>query len=161
MDALAIGAIIAWFESRNLLSNINFNIVIIICLLLMVPAWVYTGGKGYSWIQVFKFPIISFFYMGVIGKIVSQKSWLNRFFSSPILSFTGKISYGLYVWHPMCFMIFYHYFPGHSIWINAMACYVISYIAAIVSFYAFERHFIKLKHFFEPKSQQKAQVTVL
>lgn len=65
------------------------------------------------------------------------------------LTFTGKISYGLYMWHMLCFHITGIVFNklGFSksgpLWF--MVAIVTSYIVAIISFYYFEIHFLKLK----------------
>jgi peptidoglycan/LPS O-acetylase OafA/YrhL len=157
MDGLAIGAFLAWLESAGKLQAVKFNLLIIGSLVLLICTWVFVGGKAYDWVQEIKFPIIAVFYMAVIGKLISAKGWLNKVFSSNGLRFTGKISYGLYVFHPMCYGIYYHFFGGNNIWINALVCFSFSYIIATISFYAFEIHFIKLKRYFEPANWAKKQ----
>ena len=82
MDSMAIGAFLSWLEAEKKLTVINFNTVMVISLLLLLPAWLFTGGKGYDWVQIIKSPIISVFYMGVIGAIISKTSWLNSVFTS-------------------------------------------------------------------------------
>ncbi|WP_426671929.1 acyltransferase family protein [Mucilaginibacter sp. McL0603] len=149
MDALAIGGFLAWYEARKPVIKLNFNLIIIVSLLLMIPTWLVTGGKGYDWVQIIKLPIISIFYMAIIGKLITAKSFLNSIFGSRSLSYIGKISYGLYVFHPLCFIFYYYYFPGNNIWINAICCFSISIIIATISFYGFEIHFLKLKRYFE------------
>jgi len=157
IDALALGALLAWLEAENMLSKIKFNWVIIISLLLLLPSWLYVGGKGFDIVQIIKFPIIASFYAGIIGKLVSQQTWFNQIFLFSPLNYTGKISYGLYVYHPMCFMIFYRYFPGQSIWVALLGCITLAFIVASISFYGYELHFIKLKRYFEPANWRKKQ----
>ncbi|MCC8424417.1 acyltransferase [Mucilaginibacter sp. UR6-11] len=157
MDALAIGAYLAWYEHRSGPPALDFNLIIIISLALMLPAWLFTGGKGYNWVQIIKFPVIAMFYMGIVGKLVFGQSWLNTVMRSAFLKFTGKISYGLYVFHPLCAMVFRNIFPNESMWVYAASYLGLSYAVATLSFYAFERHFLKLKRYFEPAKWDKKQ----
>jgi len=149
MDALAVGGFLAWYEMQKPINKINFSLIIILGMMIMLPAWLITGGKRYNWVQIMKIPIISVFYMAIIGKIITSKSWLNAVFELKPLRFIGKISYGLYVFHPFCFTLYHYYFPGNNIWINVLACFSISIITATISFYAFEMRFLKLKGHFE------------
>jgi peptidoglycan/LPS O-acetylase OafA/YrhL len=155
MDALAMGAFLAWLEAENKLQAVNFNYIIIISLLLLIPSWLYVGGKGSAIVQIIKFPVIALFYAGIIGKLITEKSWFSRLFLFAPLNYTGKISYGMYVFHPMCFMVYNYFFPGNSIIVNFLSCVMITYIVATVSFYAYEVHFIKLKRHFEPVKWRK------
>jgi peptidoglycan/LPS O-acetylase OafA/YrhL len=157
MDGLAIGAFLAWYEINQSVFKPKFNLIIFVCLAAMLTAWAFTGGKGYDWVQLIKFPVIAVFYMCVIGKIVWGRSWLNALMRQPLLSFTGKISYGLYVYHPMIYMIYNNLFPGKNIWINALVCFGSSYIIATISFYGFEKHLLKLKKYFEPAGWYEKQ----
>ncbi|NNU34851.1 hypothetical protein HK413_13760 [Mucilaginibacter sp. S1162] len=107
--------------------------------------------------QIIKFPVIALFYMCIIGKIIMDGSWLNAVMSQPFLRFTGKISYGLYVYHPMIYMIYNNLFASKNIWINALICFGSSYVIATISFYGFEKHLLKLKKYFEPAGWGKKQ----
>jgi peptidoglycan/LPS O-acetylase OafA/YrhL len=157
MDGLALGGFLAWYEINQNAFKLKFNTLILVSLLLMLPAWALTGGKGYYWVQIIKFPIISVFYVGVIAKIILGKSWLNNVMRYPFLKFTGKISYGLYVFHPILYMICGFFFPDTNIWISALLCFGSSYLIATISFYGFERHILKLKKHFEPAGWNSKQ----
>jgi peptidoglycan/LPS O-acetylase OafA/YrhL len=81
---------------------------------------------------------------------------LRRFFTSKAMSFLGKYSYGLYVFH---WFLGYHMMRFHSIdivagWVGSriLAILVQSVVAigisiavALVSYHGYEKHFLKLK----------------
>jgi peptidoglycan/LPS O-acetylase OafA/YrhL len=158
MDALAIGALLAWLEREDKLRLIKFNYVIGCCLVLLLPTWLFTGGKGLNWVQVIKFPIMSFFYMGIIGKLITIDAGEKKSLLLTLLGYTGKISYGLYVFHPFCFAIVYKYCPFSNIWLLLLSGFALSYLTASVSFYAYEIRFIKLKRYFEIGGWRNKQV---
>lgn len=60
------------------------------------------------------------------------------------LQFTGKISYGLYMWHPLCFMAIERLFSGFKLgrYVASMAAV---FAVATISYYVMERHFLKMK----------------
>lgn len=145
MDALAIGGLLACYEAGLIKTRINFSILIPATLLLMLPAWLFTGGKGLAWVQIIKFPVIALFYMCVMGKLITSRTVLNALFDNAFLNYTGKISYGLYVYHPLCFGMIYYYYGPQNIWLKAAGGLVFSFMVATVSFYGFERPFLRLK----------------
>ena len=65
----------------------------------------------------------------------------------PIL-YTGKISYGLYVYHPLCFFLFNKYISYNSFILNLVGSFLLSYLAASLSYYFIELRFLNLKKYF-------------
>lgn len=149
MDGMAIGGLLALLEDAGWLAKINLRLVFAVSLLLLLPVWLFAGGKGFGWIQLVKFPVMAVFYASVIGLMIDKEKGLSRLFQSLPIRFTGKISYGLYVFHPLCYSVFYHYWATSSLFINAAGCFLLSFAAAILSFYLFEQHFVRLKKYFE------------
>lgn len=157
MDCLVIGALLAWAEAEGKLYKLNFWVVILSCIAILLPAWLAFRAERLGFVQVLKLPLISLFYAGIIGLLISRRTWLNWLFGSAFFRFTGKISYGLYVWHPLSYVLFNYFVPGtHGVW-GLAGCFGCSYLLATVSFYLYERHFIKLKKRFELKSWQEKQ----
>ena len=68
-----------------------------------------------------------------------EPGWLRSSLSLRPLTFTGRISYGWYLWHP--FLIFM--LAGHGV--PASVTVPLSYLAAVASFYGVERRFLVLK----------------
>lgn len=68
-----------------------------------------------------------------------EPGWLRSAMSLRPLTFTGRMSYGWYLWHP--FLIFM--LDGHGV--PTTVTVPLSYLIAVGSFYGVERRFLKLK----------------
>jgi peptidoglycan/LPS O-acetylase OafA/YrhL len=73
------------------------------------------------------------------------------------------VSYGLYLWHPLAILLDGHLWsvpflvPYLGIeWVKKSIDFAMSCGAAAVSFYFWERPFLKLKRYFQPRVRQKA-----
>lgn len=75
---------------------------------------------------------------------------LRRLLASPLLVFTGKISYGWYLWHyPLILLATLYGGSRLTVWASA----ILSYVVAIASYYLVERPFLRLKaHLHAPAS---------
>jgi len=67
------------------------------------------------------------------------------------LRFVGRVSYGLYVFHPLAFLWTFHELAGVPWIVRGPAGYLVALAMAIVSWYAYERYFIRLKDKFAPE----------
>jgi peptidoglycan/LPS O-acetylase OafA/YrhL len=87
-------------------------------------------------------------------------TWLGRCTQWPILHWCGKYSYGMYVYQSLLIPLLAVWItaPGLAAWCgNALAgqlCYalmlsVATSCAAYLSWHLFEKHLLKLKHYFE------------
>jgi peptidoglycan/LPS O-acetylase OafA/YrhL len=106
MDALAMGVLLAIIEKENKTTfefNTTFKLITFGFGLVLALIWFYFNGEGSTLIQAFKYTILSGFYFGIIGWSLSsaQSSFGNKILNSVPLNFAGKISFGLYVFHPL------------------------------------------------------------
>lgn len=79
----------------------------------------------------------------------SSAGALLKVLNSKSLVYTGKISYGLYMWHLACFFVITVIFRKLGLE-NQHALYfitslIVTYICSTLSYYLFEVHFLKLK----------------
>jgi peptidoglycan/LPS O-acetylase OafA/YrhL len=100
----------------------------------------------------------------------SKNSLGVRFFSSSMLRFLGKYSYGLYVLHgmltpllgehllPVRTLIRVTGLPVTSVLIHCLACSLLCVGLAWLSWHLFEKHFLKLKRYFNYDSPKIAAV---
>lgn len=76
----------------------------------------------------------------------NEASWANRFLDIPFLTWTGKLSYSLYLWHYPILQILYRlHIPHVWGWRFFLVGSVLSYAAASFSYYVVEMPFLSLK----------------
>ena len=104
------------------------------------------------------FSLVGILSASLIGMILSAGSLTARFFSSSILRFFGRYSYGLYVYHysiagwisqPLrIWFISHNVHKALALTGSALIIGVISTIIAVLSYQLFENRFLKLKRYF-------------
>jgi peptidoglycan/LPS O-acetylase OafA/YrhL len=155
MDSLSMGALMAVFESENALTgktnSVYLKIVAYGVIPILIPLWIFYGGEGIPTIQVVKpLLIVSIYYLLIVSVIRPQRNkLLKRFFSNGFLILTGRISYGLYVFHPLVFWMLSTTFLSDHLLLNFAASFIISYGVALTSFYLYEKPLLTLKKKFE------------
>ncbi len=154
IDALAIGSLLAVFEKKEYIKQTNaikFLSVLIISVIMLAILGVSFPEKGNNIVQITKFLFLATLYFGLLGYLISinKENIVNRILRSHFFSFTGKISYGLYVYHPISLVFFVHFFYGYSILITILGSFLISYLLSTVSYYILEKSFLKLKRYFK------------
>jgi peptidoglycan/LPS O-acetylase OafA/YrhL len=76
-----------------------------------------------------------------------ESKLIGRFLSTPALVFTGKISYGWYLWHWPLMLLATFRIERHG-WIEVFvlaASIVLSYVMAVASYFLIELPFLRLK----------------
>lgn len=153
MDELAIGALLALLEVKNKLISKNATKFLLLFVMIIIPTiiiWVNFSGSAIPVVQVVKFLMIAFSYFSIIGFLISVKetNFIKRILQIKPLLFSGKISYGLYVFHPVCFEIV-HRFLNTNIILNFVLSFASTFLVSFISYYVFENRFLKLKKYFE------------
>lgn len=153
MDDLVLGTFLAILEKKNLLglrSKKIFTYALIFLFFLNLVPWLFLDLVSHFWLQVFKYPLIASFYFALIGYLISDMGTnTSTFFKFSWLRFSGKISYGLYVYHPVVFMLGTKYVNLNNVFIDFSVLVLLTFILSTLSFYIFENQFIKLKRYFE------------
>jgi len=163
-DSLAIGALLAIIEQRGGLKNGNSKKFGVLLASLFVPTivmWTYFTGEGNNYIQVFKFLFLSSIYFSIIGLLlcINEDHIANKILKTKYFSYTGKISYGLYVYHPLAYLICGRYFHIENTVINFVVRIIMTYVLASISFHLFESAFLRFKKYFDyNKKQQTANI---
>ncbi len=153
MDEIALGALLAWMERNSLLSffkSQRLYIFLILTCVLAVVLWGVFSSSGLLILQVFKYNLISLVFFLSIGKIITlrESNMLNRILCSPFFSFTGKISYGLYVYQATAVVWGLTHGYAQQPLMFFFSLLFFCYLIAIVSFYLFEQPILKLKNKF-------------
>ena len=152
-DALAIGAILSLLELRYRFSHKYLSRYIILLIGILIPSvlmWTMFSGSGNNTIQIFKYLVIGFTFFSIIGMVLSikDKSVINKILESRFFRYSGKISYGLYVYHPLIFLILLKYCNTHILLLNFVICFSLTYLISTLSYRYFENPFLKLKKYF-------------
>ncbi|MEY2502806.1 MAG: hypothetical protein QOI07_3140 [Verrucomicrobiota bacterium] len=151
LDGLATGCFLAWLEfSKGDLARYRNRMLLI--LLLIVPilgvSWFYTGGHGLAIVQITKFTLLGIAYAAVVGLVVGlpNSNMISAGLASLPFAWLGAISYGLYVFHPVCFGFTNKLVSngGVSLVVGVAATVAI----ASLSYMIFEKRFLALKKFF-------------
>lgn len=162
-DTLAIGALLAILELKDSFRRENSRkFLMLLCglSLLTLFIWVYFAGEGNDYIQNLRYVLLSFTYSAAIGFVLSLKDGhlINRVLRARFLLYTGKISYGLYVYHPLVYLICTKYIKTDYIASDFIVRFILSYIIAGLSYRFFESAFLRLKKYFEYSGSNKPQM---
>lgn len=145
MDALAIGALLAMLESQDRLNLIKKHLRwatagLTVAVAILWPSL--TGSRNLYW-QAVKFPIIAAFFMASIGILVS--GYISSLLRLGILPRIGQISYGLYVFHPLCFYVCFQRLGLTSFWLALPLALTVTLLVAAISFRFYEAPFLAIK----------------
>lgn len=157
MDSLAMGALLALMEAERGFSPASARKFLILIAAVLVPSLIllpFVSGKAMLSIQVVKYLLTTTVFFGVIGYLVSiqqnddRPSPLYWILKSPFLAYTGRISFGLYVYHPFADMLVQHYLNTGDWRLNGLLFIALSYAIAAFSFHFIEMRFLNLKKHF-------------
>lgn len=156
LDGLAAGGLLAWYYlhgkvqgRKTLLGSLS----VIFGLALVAQWWVNHGG-GAAWVQVTKYTLAAGFYVFATGLVLATRDTVaHRFLRSRAMRMIGRVSYGLYVFHPAVFQLLEPHLARFSWAIRAAISFGTVFVVALVSWYAFEKRFVDLKDRFAPEKK--------
>ncbi|HJU84393.1 MAG TPA: acyltransferase [Holophagaceae bacterium] len=153
MDALAFGTLLACLEATDRLGaqKRRFAWILAIMPLVLVVAWTRVTGTGLDLVQLVKFSLEALVYAALIGMVVLKggSGWVQRVFGHPALSFTGRISYGLYVYHELCFvMVAAIPFAMRHPLLRLPLSFGVAFLVSWASFQLLENPVLNLKKYF-------------
>ena len=162
IDELAIGALLAVLEIKNKLIDKNANKFLLISVIFAIPTiallTIFTD-MGNTILQIVKYNLLAFTFWGMVGYVISSRetNWVKRFLRTKLMVFAGKISYGLYIYHPLCIATIWSVFPKLNLVLNFVIAVGFTFLVASASYYLFELNFLKLKRFFEYNKEKSIQ----
>ncbi len=162
IDELAMGALLAVLETKNKLIHKHANKFLLISMLLALPTIallaIFTDLNN-TFIHIIKYNLLAFTFMGMVAYVISlrETNWVKRFLCTRPMLFSGKISYGLYIYHPLCIATTWRVFPTMNPVLNFAIAVGFTLLVASTSYYLFELNFLKLKRFFKYKKEKAIQ----
>jgi peptidoglycan/LPS O-acetylase OafA/YrhL len=158
---LGSDVILRWAKCLLLGSVLVKIIIVIIVKQAPHTSDVFEAFRTMTWLGIFAA-------LHLAAVVCSKSSLINRSLTLRPLTFLGKYSYGLYVFHH--FLLWPSYHVGVIPWltevfgsqilavlINGLASIVLSIAMAWLSFHFFEKHFLRWKDKFAPRSAATLQ----
>jgi peptidoglycan/LPS O-acetylase OafA/YrhL len=156
MDELVLGALLSVLESRGKLSHkysSTFVYLFIFSITLTVFfRYIYSTSK-LPILHTLKYTIFSLKYFAIIGYVICLKdsAVIGKILTGNFLIYSGKISYGLYVYHPLCFYLLSLLLPIDNLLLKFLVHFGLTYLISSISFYYYESKFLTLKKNFGNK----------
>jgi len=151
-QSIAVGCLFSVLMFKN---YFNFTFIskykVIINLLIIASFFFIQYDQNYSVKIVFTNLLISFLaaYL-IISNLVHSSDFIFKFLNSKIMGFIGVLSYSLYIWQQL-FTTTTKNLPPFMSKLPFNICLLV--IVACISYYFYEKKFLKLKDRFEPKTK--------
>jgi peptidoglycan/LPS O-acetylase OafA/YrhL len=84
----------------------------------------------------------------ILALVIKPKSIAGKFLSHPVMTYLGRISYSLYLWHSISFFIVNKWLAPFTNWYGELAGYGMAIAIASGSYHLVESPFLRLKERF-------------
>jgi peptidoglycan/LPS O-acetylase OafA/YrhL len=148
MDGLAAGGLLAmgyrsgWIQRRGTMFGgmaAGFGV-------LLAGQWIGYHGAGADWVQVTKSSLAVGFYVAAVGALlVTRGSPLHRVLSLRGVRRIGRVSYGMYVFHPALFGVVPLWLGSMPMLVKEAISFAVVFGVSWLSWYGFESQFLRWK----------------
>ena len=145
IDCMAIGGLFSYllFNKSKLLSfflnKISFYFILILLCLFLI------SGVNFLFFHYEVYAIL----FGVIILNLSSNNYFSRILENNVFNFLGKISYGIYMYHPFAIILTINIFIYFN-FINNLVIFFLSFLITLIlsgfSFFYFEKFFLIKKN---------------
>ena len=148
-DAFFIGIIMGMGLIDNITTKIYGGVqlcvgLLCVCSLAFLPNRMSSGMSN-----LYLYILIAIGFWLIVDFIINDKGLWNKFFRNRLLSYLGKISYGLYIFHILVIAyvnVFFEKYNLPRVWIiEFFVALLITIMISVISFELLERPFLKLK----------------
>jgi peptidoglycan/LPS O-acetylase OafA/YrhL len=155
IDALAVGGILALLLSSGRLHRLRIPLWIIAGLsstIIAAETIASAHTEAGLWIEVTKYTAFAFLYAAGMGLLlISNSQPLKGVLGSKPMRFIGRISYGLYVFHPFVFYYTFVGFPHLPPLAVGVLAVAFSFACALISWHVMEKPLVGLKDKLAPE----------
>ena len=151
-DELAIGSFLAILEFEKKLVTENLKKFVAVFIIFLIPLiYISLNNGNYSLLEsCARYLVLAMVYGSfvAIAIITEPKNWIKKTLNNQILKTIGKVSFGLYVYHPICFHLIINELRITNLTLCFLLSFGLAYIVSILSFNLLEKKFLKLKERF-------------
>ncbi len=154
MDAMSIGTLLAINENSIVRSPVYFHKVFLVAgffaIACLLPLYFVLSGSSSDWLQVVKFPLVAAAYVCVLGTCLTSPdtSILRKAMESRSMRALGSVSFGLYVYHGLCFHLSDAVLGFSSPVMMLPVCFAFAILVSALSYRILEKPFLSLKRYF-------------
>jgi peptidoglycan/LPS O-acetylase OafA/YrhL len=159
LDGLGAGGLLAYYYYRGELAKYRplFVAMTAVALISLVAEKIASHGTGVAWVQVVKYTSAAMLYSSVIGLLITSSGTIaHRALRAKPMRAIGRVSYGMYVYHPAIFGFLPRHLGNLPLLVKALICFVAAYLVSLVSFYGLEKRFTDLKDRFAKEKKFRA-----
>jgi peptidoglycan/LPS O-acetylase OafA/YrhL len=155
-DALLIGCALSFLRPK-ISPNGYFGKLVAIPIIILLAIFAFVHQRSLV-TQTIGLSVAAMCSAWIIFVLIQKSApWLSAILSSPILVYTGRISYGWYLWHfPLLQLTGAHLHNRFEV----LLMVPFSYLLAMASFHFVEKPFLRLKERFEPARQADVSLSV-
>jgi peptidoglycan/LPS O-acetylase OafA/YrhL len=152
IDQLLLGSFLAILERKGLLTR-SFSKYYIVTLSIGIVFFIFCIFQNAFYVDLYKHNALGLIYFGLIALTIvyAEKSLLSSFLNLSFMQYIGKISYGMYVWHPLVLVTINKLYPTPSVLLNFVLVLTLTTAVSALSFKFLETPFLKLKKYFAYK----------
>lgn len=164
LDSLTVGALLALHQSRGTLSRLRPILLAVCAASLVCTLWegLRFHGAGLPFVQVTKFSLLACLYGSGIGLLLTTPQTLATvWLASPPMRWLGRISYGLYVFHPQVLRVSFAHTAGRPALVRATVGIAATLALTLASWHGLERPFLRLKDRLAPEPRFREPILQL
>jgi len=159
LDGLAGGGLLALLYQRGSLAKAQRWLagMVVIAIVMLGTQSLASHGTGLTWVGITKFSSAALLYVGSIGLVITTKdSLVHGFLRSAPMRALGRVSYGMYVFHPAVYYYVTPYVHNFRPVLQAVVDLSVVYGLAWLSWYGYEKRFTDMKQRFAPERPFRA-----
>jgi peptidoglycan/LPS O-acetylase OafA/YrhL len=149
VDQILMGALLCTWEAGRVVRRRRskygkLEILLLIPLLVLIYA---ISAQVVIIREILKYTIIGAIFLVLIAYVltIERSSPLNKILTNAPMQYFGRISYGIYVWHPLVLILMFRFFVTTIIEVDLILAMLFTIIISHISYFYFEVMFLKMK----------------
>ena len=153
-DDLLWGVLLAFVWVRGWLPRRGLKLLGYIGMGVLVGT-VFVAAQQDRWVYLWGLPVMAVATMAVVLACVEGDWRLNRLLQLPWLCALGMVSYGMYVWHVLCYQIVLNTVPHWKAGYQIIAALGLLAVATLGSWFFVEKPALRLKDRLRRRTQER------